>query len=281
MKHFNPAQPIYVGLGGVAGTGKTSTAKRIVPASSASSYGDVSPSNNELDALLWEHIGSNPFPKIVWDHYWFAMPLYDMYNARVDIQGEDKKDRTLYAIHDVVNSLMSKGIPYDDMVELVYDIYSFPLQSDLNEKPRTFLQLVGDLCRAQNPDCFANYIKYKVYDRYRTVMSEYSRADEDEPWFISIVSDLRMPNEAEMLKSRTNNILIKFICEDKVRAERIEDRDGKPMDASQQQHKSETSLALIPDEMYDLILDTTDMTLKEQATAVYTYIVGNLIEKVD
>lgn len=263
MSTFRPNQPIYVGFSGKAGTGKTSTANKIVPSTSVSSYGEV-----ETNSAIWGGMGDDAFPSLVWDHFYLARPLYDLYEARTNIMGEDAQDRILYAIHDVVHSLMMKNIPYDDLIELVYDIFHFPLGPG-EGKPRSFLQQVGDLCRSKYDLCMSNHMKYKVYNAWQNLSSEYHSHEEDPPWYVAIVSDVRRIDEAEMLRTRPNNFMVKFTASPEELRDRLYSRDGTFMTTEQMSHVSEMESEQIPDDWFDLILDTTGMTLTEQASAVY------------
>lgn len=255
MIDFSSSNPVYIGFCGAAGSGKTSTARAIVPSSSFSFYGDVS---NYSDN------------NILWDHFWFAMPLYEISNCRLITEGTDVKDRVMYGIHDIVNSVMQRKIAYDDLIELVYDIYAMPCKIE-GTKPRTFLQDVGSLCRDLYKNCFTDYIKYKVYNTYRAIISEYDRNDLDPPTYMAIVSDVRMPNEAEMIKNQPNNILIKFTASKEVLDKRLIDRDGLLLTSSQTSHESERGVNEIPEEWFDLVLDTDNLTVEQQAEAVKNF----------
>lgn len=254
MIDVSSSNPIFIGFCGPAGSGKTSTAKSIVPASSFSFYGDIANPND-------------PDGSIVWDHLWFAMPLYEIANYRLMTEGPESKDRIMYGIHDVLNSVMQRRIPYDDLIELVYDVYSMPCKVE-GTKPRSFLQNVGSYCRNLYKDCFTDYIKYKIYNNYRNISIEFDRNDMDPPTYMAIISDVRMPNEAQMIKSQQNNILIKFTASKEVLNERLMNRDGLLLTSDQTNHESEKGVNEIPDEWFDIIIDTSDMTVEDQAKAV-------------
>ncbi len=258
MKNFIPTQPIYVGFCGPAGSGKTSTAKKIVPGITVSLLSDPS-----------------SFPDVIWGHHWLSQPLYEMASTLTELYGEELTDRKLYALHDIVNSIMMKRIPYDDLVELVYDIYHMPVDNYDGQKPRTFLQTVGDMCRNQYEDCFSNYVKYKIYNTYRSECIEYDRHDQDEPWYIGIVEDVRTVREAKMIKDQPNNILIKFTASPAVLRDRLLNRDGVDLAPEQASHRTENEFNGIPDEDFDLILDTDSLSVDDQAEVVYDYITNN------
>lgn len=265
---INPDYPLFVGFAGNAGSGKTETARAIVPASSFASYGDVDRNNQLGDA----------FPHTVWDHYWLSLPLYEMYEIRTKTIGVDQKDRILYALSDVVNEIMKKNIPFDDMIELVYSIYSFPIDSN-EEKPRNFLTGVGDLCRNLHNECFIDYIKYKLLDLWRGHQVEYGRLNQDPPLYIPIVSDVRMLHEAQMILDQPNHLLLKFNVSEKVQAQRLTERDGQTISPEQLSHDTETSLNDIPEDWFDFIIDTDELTLEDQAKMVYTLIANTVNPK--
>lgn len=275
MKTFVPNQPIYIGLSGPAGSGKTATANTIVPRSSVGAYGNIQSS----ELAVMKEVTKSAFPNVIWDHFYFAMPLYDMVDAKTII-GDDAMSRSLYSLHKILNAVMMERIEYEDLIELVYDIYSFPLDSN-GAKPRSFLQGAGDLCRSLEVNCFANYMKYKVLDTYRSISVEYNNHDEDPPWYFSVLSDLRMPNEAKMIKDQPNHMMFKFTARPEVLAKRIYIRDGIELTKQQAEHSSENLFDEIPDDWYDLIIDTSDITLLEQAKMVYNHIVKVTQQKVD
>lgn len=263
---INPEQPVFIGFVGLAGAGKTETARSIVPISSIGSYGDVK--NTEL---------GNPFPDIVWDHYWFSLPLYDMYEMKTKTLGVNQADRILYGLHDIVNEVMKQNISYDDMIELVYDIYAFPVKAN-EDKPRDFLTGVGDMCRKLNNKCFVDFIKYKLYANWRSLQTEYSRGNEDPPLYIPIISDVRMPWEAQMIMDQPNHLLFKFnVCQE-VQRRRLVERDGIYMTKEQLTHDTETAMNYIPDEWYDFVIETDDLSVAEQAELVYNSI-ANIVQQ--
>jgi hypothetical protein len=263
MKSFIPNEPIYIGFAGPAGSGKTSTANYIVPKSTGSAYGQIETSTSDI----WGNITVEQFPDVIWDHFYFALPLYDMVNYK-SVEGSDSQNRALYGLHEVANGLMMRSIPYDDLVELVYDLFALPLDSN-SEKPRSFLQQAGDLCRAQREDCFARYIKYKVYDNWRSIHLDYDRQDQDPPWYIAIISDIRYANELEMIKSQPNHLTFKFTASPEELRRRIEDRDGMRMSEEQANHPTEAG---IPDDEFDYVIDTTGMSMNDQVQMVYNRI---------
>lgn len=247
--------PIIIGLSGQAGTGKTSVAEGIVP------KGRLNIENSNF----------------IWDHIFFALPLYELASIRTTVRGLRQKERQLYAIHNVVYDLYGGSpigdIPdYDDLVELVYDIYSLPIEYDI--KPRSFLQQAGDLCRNLDPDCFANWAIRKAKKMHQEYLNGLSEDAEKLP-FIVIISDVRFMNEAKAIKSTDNSILINFMASEGVRHERLFGRDGYLMSDEQKSHSSENEMHLVQ-EISDVIIDTDNMNVDQQVKNTIDFIKGVL-----
>lgn len=245
--------PIIMGISGLAGTGKTSVAEAIVPKARFIERSDF-----------------------IWDHIFFALPLYELASIKTNVRGLREKDRQLYEIHDVLYDLFG-GSPiadvpdYNELTKLVHDIYNLPIEQDV--KPRSFLQKAGDLCRDVRPDCFAKWAVNKSKKLYHTnklhqnYLNEASGDDPDtEMPFIVIVSDVRFKNEAEHILDADNGVLINFSASDEVRFQRLMDRDGYMMSEEQRKHKSENEMDAVK-EMAHIIIDTDNLTIEEQANA--------------
>lgn len=271
---YNPDFPVVLGLTGEALTGKTITAKTIAPA--ARTVTD--------DERVW------------WTRLYFAMPLYEMATIKTMVEGDDSLDRVMYGIHavlqDVWPSPLYGGPPYDELVEMVYDIASYPMPSS-DMKPRRFLQWLGtDLCRTHDPDCWVNWMKRSIQKEYslwrtehaNTLPISYSLDDVDngdegsdriDKWqqeleervFGVVIDDLRFPNEAEMIKGLPNGLLVKFTGSREVRARRALERDGRTMTEAEMSHASEASVNQIPEELFDVIIDTSNLTIEEQVSS--------------
>ncbi len=242
-KTYDPNQPIILGLAGKAATGKTSVAEKIVPKA------QINVSHSD----------------IVWDHIFFALPLYEMASIRRTIQGIRQRDRQLYSIHSIIYDLFG-GTPignvpdYEELISLVKDIYSLPLGED--RKPRSFLQKTGDLCRSVDEDCFAKWAINKSKTLHRDYIRSVSEDDSVSP-FCTIISDVRFTNEAEHILSQPNGIIVCYEASDSVRDERIFNRDGVFMTDEQKNHKSELQIDQIKD-MASLVVNTDDISVQEQ-----------------
>lgn len=253
---FVATDPIYVGFVGPAGSGKTSTARDIVPPSTIASYDDP-----------------NMFPRLIWDHHWLSLPLYEIHNIRTQTTGIDKENRILHGIHDIVTSVFMNTIPFNDMIELIYDLYSLPIDPS-EDKPRSFLQQAGDLFVNAKKDCFAQYTKRKIHSLWSNVSTEYDRHDVETPWYIAIVSDIRFPHEAEVFHSQPNHLLINLTCDLETRNQRLLERDGVLLTSSQSTHRTENSIDSIPKEWYDIEIDTTVINQEYQAQLIKGFILN-------
>lgn len=247
---LNHNEPIVLGLCGLAGTGKTSTARAIVP---ADIIREVKNSNDEILYVL--------------DHLVLATPLYEMATVRLKTEGELRKDRILFGIHEVLLDLFSRSPlygapPYDELVAVVHAIANLPIEMDT--KPRTFMQDVGSMCRGYDPDCFVKWIKRRINS------SAVHHVSQDiQP--IYVVSDVRFENEARMIKSFSNGLLICFDADEETRQARIELRDGIRMTDEQMSHESER-LEIDPS-LIDLTIDTSEMTMAAQAEATQSALI--------
>jgi hypothetical protein len=256
--NFNPEYPIVIAFAGNAGAGKTSTANAIVPGASMQRYGD------------------QPFPSEVWDHLFFAMPIYEMVNVKTQIQGDNKDDRILFSLHDIVYDLVQRRCTYDDCIELVYDLFAMDCDISHGDKPRTFMQQAGDHCRVLYEDCFAEKAIRTINNRFQEVSIEYERYDEDPPASFNIISDLRMRNELDVVRRQPNNLVIKFIADQKILDQRIMERAGQVLNSEQKSHKSESELLTISDDEFDVIVDTSTLTLQDQAAMVKEVIYSSI-----
>lgn len=280
-RRFNSDLPVVLGFAGGYCTGKTSTANGIAPPVRMSMGGNA---------------GSN-VPRIIWDHLYFALPLYRMATARQSIEGENAQERMLYEIHatllDVFGNNPLYGAPnYDDLVDMVYQIAEYPCPKE--GKPRTFLQHVGtDILRAYDDDIWVKWMDRKIKEEHRKFMRENRtlepccphkpvrdssglalcegaryNLDAIPPQYGVILSDCRFRNEAQLVAEHPNGILIKFTVSPEVAEQRQFARDGYTMNGQQKNHKSEHQWDSIPDEWYTKTIDTSEMNLKEQIQAV-------------
>lgn len=243
------SSPIVLGLSGLAGTGKTSVAEAIVPKGRVATDSDL-----------------------VWDHIFFALPLYELASIKTNVRGIRQRDRMLYQMHEVLYDLYGGSsigdVPdYDDLIQLVHNIYNLPIEYDI--KPRTFLQKAGDLCRELRPNCFATWATHKSKQLHRDYLR--STPEDKVAPFIVIVSDVRFVNEAEQILAQDNSMLINFSASDEVRFQRLMDRDGYMMSEEQRKHKSENEMDAVS-QLAHAIIDTDGLTIEEQTKLTVNYI---------
>ena len=246
--------PIIIGLCGKAGTGKTSIANTIVPSHS---------------------IKYDKPNRTIWDHAFFAMPLYEMASIKRMTKGELSRDRILYQMHDVLADLFGKspayGAPtYDRFTDLVKSITDLPMPTDEDMKPREFLQEAGELCRAEKGDCFVQWARKMANRRANALLSDDA---EEYDQYVCIFSDVRYENEANMIASQPGGILIRFDASNDVRMDRLYNRDGYRMPDSQLNHSSE-NVELIPENIITAVINTDNMNVEQQAQAT-----NKIIEK--
>jgi dephospho-CoA kinase len=230
---------ILVGLGGYAGVGKTITAKNL-----------TGNGNIHVD-------GQN---RVIWDHAFFALPLYELASIRRMIEGIDQLDRQLYEtmklLLNMYRSPLYGGPAFDDLISLAYLTVGLPIEPDQDIKPREFLQATGRNCRNLKEDIFASHIEALFKKRSIEFMNQYEDHD-----YIMLISDLRYPNEAEMIQRQENGYVIKFEASEEVRAARLEKRDGFQMTKEQMAHESEVGVSSMP---YDVTLDTDNLSIEDQ-----------------
>lgn len=243
-KEYNEDHPIVLGLAGKAATGKTAVAESIVP---KASFGNV---NSGL----------------VWDHIFFAMPLYEFYSIRSVIEGQNAQSRKLFSIHSALydlygNSPLGNMPAYDDFISLVHKINNEKLDFD-GSKPRSFLQKVGDYCREYDEACFAKWGTRKASSIHNEYLFNLDPSEEESPHCV-IISDVRFLNEAQAILNQPNGMIIKFDASDEVRRQRIFNRDSVFMTDEQLSHRSEKEIDMMSD-MIDLVIDSSEIKIEEQ-----------------
>lgn len=243
-KEYNQDHPIILGLAGKAATGKTAVAESIVP---KASFGNTNSG-------------------IVWDHIFFAMPLYEFYSIRSIIEGMNAESRKLFSIHQALydlygNSPLGSMPSYDNFTDLVHKINNERLEFDGN-KPRSFLQKVGDYCREYEESCFAKWGTRKAVSIHNEYLNSLDKDEEEIPHCV-IVSDVRFINEAEAILNQPNGIIVQFEASDEVRRNRIFSRDSVFMTDEQMSHRSEKEIDMMSD-LVDLVIDSSNIKIEEQ-----------------
>lgn len=251
----NYPDKIVLGLSGKALTGKTSVADVLRPPF-------ITDQNIVYDNVQWYKAD-------------FAAPMYELAAIRQKIEGQDAHDRMLYEIHKVLVDLFGSSPlygapPYDELVDLVYEIALVHCEKE--GKPRAFLQYIGtDLMRSRYPDVWVNYAIRRIEREYRAWINlEDIKFDQGtkgmSTHFGAVIGDLRFKNEANWVKDQSNGFLVRYTCDPRERQERSERRDGTYVPLEQLSHASENDLDDFPESAFDLILDTTNLSIEEQVT---------------
>lgn len=256
--------PIILGLAGKAGSGKTSVAEQICPKASLGS--------SKINGLIQD---------VVWDHIFYALPLYEMSVIKKTIKGLNEVSRKKHAIHNVLYDLYG-GTPignmpdYDIMVEKVNQIYNTPIESG-DIKPRSFLQKVGDICREGSPNCFAEWAIIKSTKLYRSYLSSLEEDQQPSP-FCVIISDVRCLNEVSAIQKLPNGRVIYYSATEQTLDERLLKRDGRLPTEEHRLHSTESQSDQVKHQS-DFIIQTDNLTIEQQVEA--TLSVLGLKEKVN
>lgn len=259
IKNFQENYPIIIGLAGKAGSGKTSVAESICP------KGSVVSSLEQNNPIVWQHI-------------FYALPLYELASIKKNTKGVNERSRKMYAIHDVLYDIYGGSPigfvpPYETLVEMVAKIESMPIEQE-GIKPRNFLQKAGDICRAHRESCFSDWAimkSSKLYRQYRSSLEEDAAVNP----FAVIISDVRFENEADGILKQPNGIVVVFDADDKTLSERIIKRDGRPLSEEQMNHHSEKQIDIIKQKA-SFVLKTDDMSLEQQASNTLKLITNKL-----
>jgi len=260
-KTFRQNHPIIVGLAGRAGSGKTSVAETICP-----------------KGLVVSPAGLAEGSSIIWQHIFYALPLYELASIKKNVKGINERSRKLYAIHDVLYEIYG-GSPigfvpdYEKLTNMVMQIEALPIEPE-GIKPRNFLQKVGDICRNHRDSCLSEWAIMKSSKLYR----EYIRGLEEDGVanpFAVIISDVRLENEANSILKQPNGIVIVFDAEETTLNQRIIKRDGRPLSEEQMNHHSEKQVDIIKQKATH-ILKTDDMSLEEQSINTLKLIINKL-----
>jgi len=263
-KTFNENYPIIIGLAGRAGSGKTSVAETICPKGSVVSAAGLAEGGF-----------------VVWQHIFYALPLYELASIKKNIKGVNERSRKLYAIHDVLYDIYG-GSPigfvpdYEKLTNMVMQIEALPIEPE-GTKPRNFLQTAGDICRSHRYSCLSDWAIMKSSKLYRQYVNGLNEDQVPNP-FAVIISDVRLENEADSILKQPNGMIVVFDAEEKTLNERIIKRDGRPLSHEQMNHHSEKQIDIIKGKATH-ILKTDDMSLEEQSINTLK-LITNQLEKV-
>lgn len=244
-------QPFVVGFCGEAGTGKTSSAEILSPRASVQS----------------DDTGTT------FDHFVLATPIYALHTSKYMIRGESAKDRQLYEIHSILLDLFGRNPmygapPYDDLVSLAKEIQAKKIPLDTEDKPRSFLQETGDMLREVDDNCFSKSTTRKIKQKNNMRVAEATSNNLALNDWIAIVSDIRRMDEAEyLMNSFDNSMLIRLNASEEIRRARKE-AIGEPFLTKEQASHASENVDEISNDLIDWIIDTDDLTLKEQCNKI-------------
>lgn len=196
---------------------------------------------------------------VVMDHKQLAAPLRILHSIRTETAGPDSKSRQLWLIHGVLTDLFPYGsVNYEDVIELVYDIYDYPIQTAKNEegqivRDRDFMTSVADMIHSLYPNVFADYLVREIKRLAKDV-------GEDTPYRV-VVSDFRLEDELNTFKENFETIVVNFDVSDTTQAKRLLKRDGQVLTERQKKHPTQQPL---PTEFFDYSIDTETLSLDEQ-----------------
>ena len=217
--------------------------------------------------------------KLIWEHKALSTPLLKLHSARCYTKGENEVDRMLWLVDDVLHNLVPpQSMSYEDFIELIYDVVSFPINPTENEqgqlvRDRNFFTGVADLIHSRVPDgkAFARALAKEISASHSYNKVEYPNEDLQE---IFIVSDLRLRPEYEFFKMMLDPITIQFKVSPETQARRMVERDGRVLTEEQKQHA--TQISPFKDEEFDLTIDTDNMSVEEQTELVRNYILNHI-----
>lgn len=232
---MNNEQPILLGLAGNAGSGKTVVANALSPPAQVVTEDNL----------------------IIWTKLSFADPIRRMATAKQKIKGDHAWSRQCYEIHEVISDLFRSNLTYDEVVDLVYEVANLPIE-DESQKPRTFMQYVGtDMFRKIDSDIWVKAMK-------RSIQRSFSLLKKETDFVGIVIDDCRFINECNYFKSQSQGILIRFDVSPEVAQERLIARDKKYISPEEMSHISEQELKLVPNDQFDAIINTDNLSLKEQ-----------------
>ena len=245
---------IYIGLSGLAGSGKTTTADLLAP-SVGQFYHDPALAKPEI-----------------FTHFTLAAPIYDMVGIMRGTEGDGKKDRILHQLHEIIYSLIGSRLSYNEFYDLVNDVATWPVGTSFDAKPRKFMQDIGDLLRSVYEDCFVSHMINKVYRDTAAVDDDYYAMGAEPPIHYAVISDIRYANEMEKLRDSAQVIMVKLDVSFDIANQRILDRDDVAMTKEQWDHPTEAGF---PDDEFDLIINTDELTKAEVVAEIKKFLEPN------
>jgi len=180
------------------------------------------------------------------------------------------------------------AVAYDDFIETVYDIASYPLKmkGDLGANDRDFMTSAADMLHKLSYNCFAESLARSIFmdashiDKLHWDHWENSQDDStpQEVTKVFVVSDLRYPDELKVLKKLSSNVhVIKFDVSPETQKSRLLDRDGFLLTEEQNAHPTQSSP--FDEDEFDLVINTDTLSPQDQAVMMKDYIMNTVKEK--
>lgn len=219
---------------------------------------------------------------VSWDFRPLASTLAEMHSIKVDVQGNDYQSRQLWMLHQVLTDLFfPNSVDFDDFIELLYDIASYPLNitydsNDRMVRDRDFMTTIADACHSLKPNIFANNLTNKILQDFKVFTREHQDLDAKK---IVIVPDLRLMPELESFeKIGCKLIKIRFEIPKEVQESRMIQRDGKQLTPKQQAHPTQSFQ--FDDSLFDLTIDcASGLSLKDQISMTKAFITNTVFPR--
>jgi len=255
---YQSDRPIHLGITGVACSGKTTLADTLAPRVR------IVVDDDELSGIWWEHIT-------------MGKPFHELVSILQMTEGEAARERIRYAFHEVLADVINPSnadVHYVDLVDLVLELSAWNVDGD--SKPRAFMQTVSSKVRALDPNCLTT----STIRRMRIAEAQFNkeqaeREDREEeldkvpPVLGIVVSDVRIADQCGMVRDQPNNMMIKLTAPESVLRER---QINLGHGAGLETHDTESWPATAPDETFDAIYDTSEMTPHEICVDIHQHI---------
>lgn len=250
--HVNDDIPlVLLGIKGPSYAGKNILSRMIVPSASTTSI-DEEEKNNKGHFFTWSSVP-------------FTLPIKGLYRSLMSINGYYAKDRKLYAVHSELsvlfgNSPISGAPPYDDLVELVYEVVDYKLD-DSAKSQRDFMQWIGNRCRELRPDCFISSAKAQIVKDHHATVSEWlSGRDEGDPIptaHIVVIPDGRLQAEGEFIHNYPHSYIVDLDLDEFSIKQRALELDATNLTPEQLKDSTETEVRYWPKEWIDHYVDVS------------------------
>lgn len=201
-----------------------------------------------------------------------ASPLRAIASFAQKTQGSFRQDRILYGVYNILLDLFGSSPlfgspPFDVLVDTTYDIYE--LSNIVDPKSKAFMQQVGDIVRNIDQDILINKME-------RNIAATISRFENDTDSMNSIlgivVSDVRLPKEAETIKEYPNSFLVQLLTS----VEDLSERRSY-LSSEEKTHVTEMAMEDIPSNLFDLSYNTSELSTSIIVKSIEEYVKKGLV----